>query len=253
MISARSSREWRAGYAPQCARLMDELGVATPEGLLRCCEDTSESSEVRVKACYALGFLKAHKAVPALIKAADDDNPQVSCQAILSLSVLGSRRATRPLMRIVRHSANEEVRNMAVLCLGQLCDKRAETLVCNLLARAESEATRSYAAQALSRLSHSEQSFQAVLKALSDVHALVRWTAAAALGSIGDRRAVGPLRSALSDREVIPTLPAEETVAEAAKRALDQFLRAEAGAPKGVHKRAAETGKKRVRGRNGSA
>jgi HEAT repeat protein len=144
-------------------------------------------------------------------------------------------------MRIVRHSANEEVRNMAVLCLGQLCDKRAETLVCNLLARAESEATRSYAAQALSRLSHSEQSFQAVLKALSDVHALVRWTAAAALGSIGDRRAVGPLRSALSDREVIPALPAEETVAEAAKRALDQFLRAEAGAPKGVHKRAAET------------
>jgi HEAT repeat protein len=144
-------------------------------------------------------------------------------------------------MRIVRHSANEEVRNMAVLCLGQLCDKRAETLVCNLLARAESEATRSYAAQALSRLSHSEQSFQAVLKALSDVHALVRWTAAAALGSIGDRRAVGPLRSALSDREVIPTLPAEETVAEAAKRALDQFLRADAGAPKGVHKRAAET------------
>src|ERR1035438_2475267 len=50
----RSSREWRAGYAPQCARLMDELGVATPEGLLRCCEDTSESSEVRVKACYEI-------------------------------------------------------------------------------------------------------------------------------------------------------------------------------------------------------
>lgn len=203
--------------------IMAELGLQTERSLLDYCRDSSKGAEQRAKACYVLGFLRPPGTVPVLIEVANDKSPRLASASISALSVIGSRRATRPLMRIVRQATTEEIRNVAVSCLGRLGDKRAESLVCSLLADSMPDTTRAYAAQALSGLATREQSFKALVNALVDRSPIVRWTAAVSLGNLGDARAAAPLRAATMDDSVVSELPDKETVGEAAKRALDQL------------------------------
>ena len=220
--SARPARRSKqiAGFGKS---RMADLGVETEAGLLALCQDVKESSDRRGRACRAIGFLNPPGSVQALITLASEDETNVAIEAINALSVIKDRKAVRPLMDVVRNSTNEEVKNVAIMCLGHLADKNAESLVCDLLTTAKSEYTRSAAAQALSALARQEQSFEALIAALQDTSAAVRWTAAVTLGNVGDDHAIESLKSRLPDKESVPGLPAEETVSRAAECALQQI------------------------------
>jgi HEAT repeat protein len=206
-----------------CNSQFSQLGLDTQAELSGLCLDESDSNDRRGRACYVLGFLNPPGALETLINLAKGSNMYVAICAINSLSVIKSHKATGPLIKLAKESTNEEVKNAAIMCLGHLGDKKAEAVVRSLLITSKSEYTRSAAAQALSTLAHQEQSFEALISALHDESAAVRWTAAVTLGNVGNENSVGPLKSRIADKESVPGLPPEETVGRATERALQQI------------------------------
>jgi HEAT repeat protein len=137
-------------YTEYAKRLMAEIGVVSEAELSEFWQDISLEPEVRAKACVAAGFLRMNAAIPIMIELASNEITGVAWGAAHALALIGSRIATRPLMRIVQQSVCESNRNAAINALGQLHDGRAEGLLCKVLTdQTESENTRTFAACAL--------------------------------------------------------------------------------------------------------
>jgi HEAT repeat protein len=87
--------------------------------------------------------------------------------------------------------------------------------------RAEAESTRCCAADALGGLrQHSNLAMACLLGALSESSALLRWTVLNTLGIMGDQGALPTIQAYLLDKDMVPNLPSETTVASAAENAL---------------------------------
>jgi HEAT repeat protein len=99
-----------------------EAGTASPfdqqvgENLAKLKND---SAVVRAGAVEALGFLRAYRAEPQLIRALGDDSSEVRRQAAMALAWCGSRAAVGPLLKVL---GDEDwlVRQAAFVSLGNL-------------------------------------------------------------------------------------------------------------------------------------
>jgi HEAT repeat protein len=171
-----------------------------------------------------------------LVRLATDDNSGVVWGAANGLGLIKSRRATRSLMRFARISKVEAHRHAAMAALGSIGDPRAEQcLLSTLLNQNESEAMRQWAAEALKGAHRRGRGTSALVQALRDPSASVRWSVLTTLGCIGDRSALESVREYLSDQAVVPGLdPEEATVAFAAAVAVDNLTRIAVPTPRRV-------------------
>jgi HEAT repeat protein len=165
-------------------------------------KDRHKEFQAVVKALGKLG----DAAVEPLVTALNDENEAVRERAAIVLGELGDARAVEPLIAAL-NDKNEFVRWRAITALGQLEDAHAvepliaalgdKNIYVRLRAYVESEV-----AKALGQLGNN--AVVPLIAALRDKDRSVRWTAAKALGQLGDPRAVEPLIATLSDRWNIP-------------------------------------------------
>jgi HEAT repeat protein len=184
------------------------------------------ASQTQSDRCLEIGA----DATPSLIAALDDRHQDARDAAAQALVQVGAP-AVEPLIGLLSDGA-KTVRSTASWVLGEIGDVRAvEPLIAGLADRVED--VRVAARRAVVRIgapavepliaalrdSHDWEVYMCemsagalveigapavkpLIAALKDEDVLVRWTAAGALGKIGDKRAVVPLVSALDDRGV---------------------------------------------------
>ncbi len=120
--------------------------------------DVDGSSPVRAAAALALADLGAHEALPALLVAADDDEPLVRQLAITALGEIGDPRA-RERVRRALEDERPEVRFQAVVAYPRLAKNAPEGR---------------------------DEAWKALEKGLDDADAEVRGRAAEACGELAD-------------------------------------------------------------------
>lgn len=157
----------------------------------------------RAEAAMRLGSSGQTKAVPALIRALDDDNEQVRLAAVQALRMLRHAAAAEPLARSMEKLAQRPQAQPAEYealadALGSLGAGAVPALL-RLLGSEEREPRR-WAAHALG-LTRDSRAVDPLIKRLADPRLEVRKSAALALGHIGDRRALAALVQAISSRD----------------------------------------------------
>jgi len=104
-------QEWRS-FSPQRQRryrsLFAKMVVKDPRTIVRCAS------------ARTLGAMRSASAVPALLKALNDDNHLVRWDAALALGEIGNRKATIGLASTARQDAYADVRIAACQSLGKL-------------------------------------------------------------------------------------------------------------------------------------
>jgi HEAT repeat protein len=178
-------------------RPFPEKWVATLSGLL---ED--ESANVRYAVTYALGQVGHAEAVPALVRACADDDPDVSCIAARALGQYPDDPATVPaLCRMIREKEGWH-RWHAAWVLGEIgATSAAEALEAEL--DDPDDGLRRGAAEALGKLK-AHSAVGALKKLLDDPKAAI--PAAIALHRITGEVELAPFRHVLASDEVRPAL-----------------------------------------------
>jgi HEAT repeat protein len=190
-----------------------------------------EDPDVRRDAVEDLGFSDDPRAVELLLEALRDEIPKVRAQAAYAFGQLGiaDSRVFEALIEALRDS-DSGVRMMAATGLLQILDQRADERalgpLCSALLSDDEPDTRYTAACALGALGD-PRAVDALLKALEDNDPELRHWAAEALGEIGDPRAVDALVQALEDDYLYVAQPAAEALGEIGDpRAVDALLKA---------------------------
>jgi HEAT repeat protein len=125
-------------------------------------------------------------------------------ESLVALGVIGSRTATRPLLRLARASDSRIRRQAAVFALGLLNDKRGRsTLIKVLLDTKEGTKIRGLAAEALGLLPAKRGTTMVLVEMLQDPSAEVRYSALCALGALRANSALGSIESLLGDTAVV--------------------------------------------------
>ena len=107
------------------ARALKQLGDRQAvEVLIDLLESAGSDHRVRERAAQVLGALEDPAAVPSLIRALEDEEPDVRGSAVRALGRLRDLRAFRPLVNLVDDEA-AHVRESAASSLGGLGDARA--------------------------------------------------------------------------------------------------------------------------------
>ena len=136
-------------------------------------------------------------AVESIIDALADGAKPVRTNAALALGEIGDLRSVRPLIARLA-DRDEDVRLAARRALIQIGGPAVEPLIGALRDSHDWEIyVCELGAQALVQIG--APAVEPLIAALGDQDPLLRWTAAEALGKIGDRRAVAPLVAALRD------------------------------------------------------
>jgi len=215
--TARRPKYWMRGV-----EYSKELGIENEVELLKFCANEQGDVSARGIACLALGCFEYKPAVSVLVGLADHADLGLVVNATRALSMIGSRKAVRPMISLAKGATRVEVRNRAIDVLGMLMDSRAEeTLVSVLCDCGEAESTRCSAAAAIGGLpQRSRRAVSCLLEALKESSALLRWTALNTLGILGDSSTIPAIQACLSDNETVPDLPEATTVANAAENAL---------------------------------
>jgi HEAT repeat protein len=164
-----------------------------------------------------LGAAKDTQALPLLISLLNDDDQELVWMAARSIANIGSRRATRPLLRCARATSKVHARLGVIYALKMLEDKRAVSYLIQILGdQNEHEVLRDEAADALSAFP-SARTLSALVRASTDKSAAVRLSVAYSLGSFREEAAEEVLQALLHD-ESRPT--GGRTVAEQAAESL---------------------------------
>jgi HEAT repeat protein len=171
-----------------------------------------QDSEIRFKAAVELSRHPGEVTVTALIKALKDSDPEVRGCAAESLRLLGDPRAVEPLVDVLETDTEHNPAYSAVLALGEIGTPRAVEALISALDRRKGDL--STIASQLGKLKASG-AVDALIKLLEDGTEYQRRHAVMALGKIGDRKAIEPLKRALND--------ADEGVRERAAEALSFF------------------------------
>ncbi|MBN1483283.1 MAG: HEAT repeat domain-containing protein [Chloroflexia bacterium] len=167
--------------------LIEQLGSAKPSQ--------------RWGAAEALGQLGDRRAIPALVERLRDPHAFVRWAAAQSLGHIGGEAAI-PLLLPMLEEADPLVRRSAIDALAHLDTPTVRKVLHQALHDADPTVLRS-AIEAVKQLGDS-QATSAVIRALDAENTLwVRYSAAEALGTIGDHRAIPPLIEAARDPEVL--------------------------------------------------
>jgi HEAT repeat protein len=211
VLASRKHLKLRAG----AIHLLGELGDARAVELLVSVLD-DDDAEVRGRAAEALAKIGDARAADGLAAVVDDQDPDVRCKAALALARLGDTRAVRPLLAV----ASTRVGDLSEGQKGWFPASEARAAIDRLgspaivpLAAALADDDPRVRHQAIFVLAHwgttpmhredRRAVADALIAALGDEDADVRWQAAQSLGSQGDPRAVGPLMSVLHDDDVL--------------------------------------------------
>ena len=141
---------------------------------------------VAVDAAVALGQLKDRRAVPALIRLATADDLMVGPAAVDALAAIGDPAAVMPLIGLL----DDDSLTNAIEALAALGDQRAVQPLLDQLANPDADHMRVVAA--LGTLKATE-AVPMLIDSLDAEDLGVSYMAIAALGRIGDPRAMGPL------------------------------------------------------------
>ena len=184
----------------------------------------ASSIVVTGKSYCRVSALEDPAAVPALIRALEDEEPAVRVSASKALGRLRDHRALEPLVNLLDDESSP-VRESAGTSLGRLGDAGAarapgaveEPSAVTALIRAledEEQTVRVSAARALGGL-RDPRGFEPLVNLLEDEDCHVRAAVAGSLGGLGDVRAVPHLNAALDADEMM--------VRRAAERSLEQL------------------------------
>jgi len=184
---------------------MTALGAASAADLTQICLDPGRKLEDRALACSLLGEIPSRASVLMLLAmGTTEEEPLLIWHSLAAVGAIGSRRATRPLMRLIKTTRSWFRRQAAVFALGQLSDQRAEPLLSRVLQNTKEVAkTRGFAAEALGLLDLAPQTQKALIAALQDESAEVRYSALCGIGAQRNRSALPAVKSLLADRTVV--------------------------------------------------
>jgi len=123
------TRRWQAAYELS-RRVVADPEAARASGVGPLVIDTFESArgeDARVRRYLAsvLGALGDPAALPALVAALEDADPETRAHAAWALAALGDRRAVAALIERLRGEQDKEVRSVTAYALGRLGDPAA--------------------------------------------------------------------------------------------------------------------------------
>ena len=213
-------RDWDHVMSEAAGTALRQIGEPAVSGLLHALND--EDWRVRRGAAWALGEIADAAAVPALVTALSDQDSLVQRAAAVALGWIRDPAATPELLRAL-YDGDWRVRMAASEALGWLGEPAVPGLleILNGPRHQDTLETRRLAIEALAG-ARCATALVPLLYALEvEDDPSLRAAAAAALGSLGDARALPYLRRALSDER---PLPAEsERVCDYAAEALAAF------------------------------
>jgi HEAT repeat protein len=173
------------------------------------------SPKARTAAAQALGDVtestEKRRAVDALIRALDDDRPEVRAEACASLGELGEPSALAMLVRRLDDGV-AAVRQHAAIALGSLRHPDGFAPLARALRDGPAD-LRFQAATSLAEIDPA-RAYDPLIAALDDGDPQVVSAAALSLGAIGDARAVPRLVEALAHREPATRFDAAYALAE---------------------------------------
>lgn len=169
-----------------------------------------EDTRTRLNAAMDLYHHPGEATVTALVKALKDPDPEVRGCAAESLRLLRASSAVGPLIEVLETDSEHGPKYYAIKALGYIRTPSAVQALVSALERRIGDL--SELAFQLGEL-RAKAAVDALIRLLEDGTPYQRVHAAIALGSIGDRGALGPLERALSD----PDDNVRENVAKALK------------------------------------
>ncbi|WP_374537597.1 HEAT repeat domain-containing protein [Chitinimonas taiwanensis] len=163
--------------------------------------DATPSEEISTRRWLAkiLGNSDDARALPALVRGLNDQEPKVRSVFINALKYLGNSQAVEPLLAHL-NDRDPSTRAAIIDALERLADKRA---VGPLIAKLDDPhgAVKIKAVEALGRLGDI-RAVDPLLAELDNNNAIVRVKVVVALGQLGDKRALEPLLAKLDDEDV---------------------------------------------------
>lgn len=200
--------------------LLLERGARSFTALLTVAKNPGLDSDSRSAACWILGQLRDPRALPTLLRLVKAKESVISWEAAKALIILKSKVGTHDLTRILRRGKATHNRAAAAYVLGLLGSKEAIQALIDALESADSPEVRSHVAEALGNIGHYIAT-NPLISSLSDKSSRVRFSAAFALGEIGNQRAIPALRRLSStDRAKVS---GGGTVGEEAAKAIKQM------------------------------
>ena len=142
--------------------------------------------------------MEKKKDVKGLIKALKHKDIDVWKRALRALGAIG-KPAVEPLICALEDE-HETVRWAAANALGEIGDARAVEPLIQAL-RDENRLVRSGALVALGKMG--KPAVEPLIRALADKNSGVRWWVVATLRTVGDERAIEPLKQALEDEDAL--------------------------------------------------
>jgi HEAT repeat protein len=182
-----------------------QIGVNSYEDLLAILRDGSQDSDLHQTVCWVLCRLKDPSASSALLAALTDQDLTLRRAAAQALGDLRIEEAIHPLSVALLEDEATEVRAFAAYSLGYLSSQdTVEPLLIALKNQNEDPGVRGHAAEGLAHKENA-QIVPALIGALRDNSAEVRFWAAFALGQRGDPRALPELEQLVAtDKAVVP-------------------------------------------------
>lgn len=172
-------------------------------------------AKARAAAAHALGDLadptEKRRAVEALVRALDDDRPEVRAEACASLGDLGDASALPMLIRRLDDGV-PAVRQNAAIALGSLAHPDGFEPLAQALKEGPAD-LRFQAATSLAEIDRA-RAFDPLVAALGDGDPQVAAAAALALGALGDGRAIPLLVEELDHREAATRFDVAYALAE---------------------------------------
>lgn len=180
-------------------------GADTLDRLYALLADRSAAPSLRATAAWLIRRLGDSRAAKALTTVLDDDSREVRYQAIIELGGVKAAEAVDALLRLL-DDGDCSTRMVVAHALGEIGDGRAYApLLALLIDRSHPPDLRGQAAESLASLENRTDAVPALIAALDDGEAVVRFWAAFALGAIADRRALPALdRVAANDHAPVP-------------------------------------------------
>ena len=192
--------------------------------------DSSRPARERAQACAWAGQRHLTEALSTLLQIAKtEEDPLLVWESLAALGALGSRVATRPLILFLRSTQSATKRQGATFALGRLYDPRSRSILVKIVSdRKEDETTRGLAAEALGLLRPAKPSTSALIRALGDDEAEVRYSALLALGALRCREALPTLERLRNDSTLVD---GDGTIADHASRVITEIESAPAQRP----------------------
>ena len=181
------------------ANSLGKIGVAAVPPLIETLKDTND--KLRYFAADILGEIRGAQAVSALVRALKDVDPDVRYRAADALGKIGEHKAVPALVKALE-DPNNSVRESAANALGKIGDVRAVPALLRNFKNIDdadkgADDVRQSADNALSKIG--VEAIPALIKALDDSDADVRYRVVCALGKMKDARVASVLIETLKD------------------------------------------------------